>query len=143
MAEVKSGDKVKVHFTGKLDDGTVFDSSRDGEPGEFDVGRNEVIEGVEEAIIGMKPGETKIATIRPEKAFGDWDSENLVETDRVNLPEGLQPEVGQYLRSVGADGETRLVKVMEVTPDRVTLDTNHPLAGQELTVELELVGIGQ
>ena len=141
MAKVESGDKVKVHYTGKLDDGTVFDTSRDGEPAEFTVGKNQVIEGLEEAVLGMEPGDKKTAQVKPEKAFGEWSAGRIVEIDRINLPEGLDPEVGQILRSRDPSGETKLVKVMEVDEDTVKLDANHPLAGRELTLELELVGI--
>ncbi|MBD3347805.1 MAG: peptidylprolyl isomerase [Candidatus Eisenbacteria bacterium] len=141
MAKVESGDKVKVHYTGKLEDGTVFDTSRDGDPAEFTVGENEVIEGLEEAVVGMQPGETKTAHVKPEQAFGEWNSGRVVEIDRINLPEGLDPEIGQILRSRDPSGETRLVKVVDVEQDKVKLDANHPLAGKELTIELELVGI--
>lgn len=141
MARVKDGDKVKVHYTGKLEDGTVFDSSREGDPSEFTVGRNQVIGGFDEAVVGMEPGQTKTTKIPPHKAFGERDESRVVEVGRKDLPEGLEPHVGQVLRSRRADGRTDLVKVTEVGDEKVTIDANHPLAGHELTLEVELVAI--
>jgi peptidylprolyl isomerase len=141
VAQVKSGDKVKVHYTGKLEDGTVFDSSRKEEPAEFTVGQKQVIGGLDEAVVGMAPGETKTAKIPPAKAFGERDESRVVQVARIDLPEGLEPQIGQVLRSRRSDGRTDLVKVTKVGDEKVTIDANHPLAGHEVTLEVELVAI--
>ena len=138
---VKTGDKVKVHYTAKLDDDVVFDSSHGGDPAEFTVGQGEVIEGLDEAVVGMKEGETKSVEVPPEKGFGKRVEGRIVEVARIDLPEGLDPVEGQVLRSMDPDGKTNLVKVTGVAEETVTIDTNHPLAGRELKLDLELVGV--
>lgn len=141
MAVAKDGDKVKVHYTGKLDDGTEFDSSSGREPLEFTLGNQEVIPGFEEAIVGMAPGDLKTVTIAADDAYGPYYKEMVAIADRRNFPEDLTPEVGQQLQVQSEDGDSMVVTVTEVTDERVTLDGNHPLAGKALTFDLELVGI--
>ncbi len=141
MTEAKSGDTVKVHYTGKLDDGTVFDSSQEREPIEFTLGQGEVIPGFEEAVVGMQPGESKTATIASEEAYGPYFDEMVIEVGRDAFPEELEPQVGQKLKVRQPDGEEAVVTVTDVTPTTVTLDANHPLAGEDLTFDIQLVDI--
>jgi FKBP-type peptidyl-prolyl cis-trans isomerase 2 len=136
----KDGDRVRVHYTGKLEDGQVFDSSRDGEPLEFIVGAGEVIPGFDEAVRGMSVGETKTVEIEPEDAYGPR-REGLVATierERAQFP--VEPQVGMNLALPLQDGNQIEVVVTEVTDEQVTIDGNHPLAGEKLIFDVELVG---
>lgn len=139
MAPVKAGDTVRVHYTGRLEDGTVFDSSENREPLEFTVGSGEVIPGFDQAVTGMEPGETKSAVIPPEQAYGPRRDELVVTVDRDRLPQGIEPRVGQRLAVQQQDGRQFQVTVTKVSDDTITLDANHQLAGEKLTFELELV----
>ena len=141
MSEAKTGDKVKVHYSGKLADGTQFDTSANQEPLEFTVGAGEVIAGFEEAVVGMNPGDTKTATINADEAYGDYDDELILEVERDQFPPEITPEVGQRLQLHQPDGEVFGAVVTAVDDQTVTLDANHPLAGQDLTFEIELVEI--
>ncbi len=141
MTQAKKGDKVKVHYTGKLDDGTVFDSSRDREPIEFTLGAGEVIPGFEAAVEGMQVGETKTTTIPAEEAYGPHRDDMILMVERSKFPPHIEPEVGQQLQLRQEDGQTIIVTVAAVTEDTVALDANHPLAGEDLTFDIELVEI--
>jgi peptidylprolyl isomerase len=141
MAQAKNGDRVKVHYTGKLEDGTVFDSSTDREPLEFTLGQGEVISGFEEAVVGMQPDESKSTTLPPEKAYGSHNPEMVVTVNKDQFPEHLNPRVGQQLQMRQAEGQTIVVAVTDVSESSVTLDANHPLAGRDLTFDIELVEI--
>lgn len=141
MERAKTGDTVSVHYTGRLTDGTVFDSSAQREPLEFTLGESQVIAGFEEAVEGMAEGERKTVQILPENAYGPHHAELVFQIDRENLPGELEPEVGQRLAFQRPDGQTVPLTVTEVSASGVTLDANHPLAGEELTFDLELVGI--
>lgn len=141
MAEVKKGDRVRLHYTGKFDDGEVFDSSRGGEPLEFVVGRGEVIGGVDSAVVGMAPEETRTVTVAAADAYGDYDERLVHEVPRDTLPEEISPEVGQRLQATHNDGQTVILTVREVKEESVLLDANHPLAGRDLTFELELLEV--
>lgn len=141
MNKAKNGDKVKVHYTGKLDDGTVFDSSLNRDPLEFTLGEDQVIFGFERAVIGMEPGERKTATVAPEEGYGPHRPEMLVEVPRSQFPDDLEPEVDQRLQMKRRDGQILIVRVADVAGDTVTLDANHPLAGKELTFDIELLEI--
>lgn len=141
MNEARQGDTVRIHYTGKLDDGTVFDSSEGREPLEFTIGQEQVIPGFEEAVLGMSPGETKTTRIVPERAYGDYQQEMVFEVDRTRLPSDLEPEPGQELRVRTPEGYTIPVVIVEVEDGKVTIDANHPLAGRDLTFDIELVEI--
>jgi len=141
MAEAKQGDTVQLHYMGKLQDGTIFDSSRERHPLQFTIGKGQVIAGFEQAVVGMKIGELKTARIPMEQAYGPHRDDMIVTMDRGKLPPGTNPKIGQRLEITQIDNQTSLVTVTEVTESTLTLDANHPLAGKELTFDLELVGI--
>ncbi len=143
MAQAKSGDTVKVHYTGKLDDGTVFDSSLDRDPLEFVLGSGMVIQGFENAIEGMSEGESKEVTIPSGEAYGDYRDDMCIEVQKAQIPENINPEVGQLLQLRTEDGGATTVTVTSITDEMVTLDANHPLAGRDLTFDLKLVEIAQ
>lgn len=138
---VKSGDKVVVHYTGKLPDGSVFDSSRHRDPVELELGQRRVIPGFEKALIGMSTGETKTATIPASEAYGEHQSEMVVQFGRDKIPPDLDVQVGQELQVQTTTGQSLPARVVDTSDDDVTLDANHPLAGQELTFDIELVKI--
>jgi peptidylprolyl isomerase len=141
MAQAKDGDTIKVHYTGKLDDGSVFDSSADRDPLEFKLGENRIIRGFENAVIGMEPGEKSTAKIPAEEAFGPHRDEMVMEVKKEDLPTDLEPKIGQKFNLHHSDDQTIIVTVTEVTEDTVTLDANHTLAGKDLTFDIELVEI--
>lgn len=141
MAEVKQGDTVKVHYTGKLEDGLVFDSSVDREPLEFTIGEGQIIPGFEEAVVGLGPGDSTTTTVPPEKGYGPYRDDLVLSVERARLPEDMDPQVGQRLQSQQDDGETIVFTVTEIGEESITLDANHPLAGKDLVFEIELVGI--
>ena len=141
MEKAQQGNRVKVHYTGKLEDGTVFDSSSNREPLEFTIGEEQVIPGFEQAVVGMETGENKTATVPAEKAYGPYRNEMLVEVAKNQFPEDLEPEVDQQLQMKRKDGHSIIVRVADVSDDTVTLDANHPLAGKELIFDIELVEI--
>ncbi len=141
MAQASSGDTVKIHYTGTLEDGSVFDSSRGREPIEFTIGEGQVIAGFEQAVVGMSPGDSKTATIPAAEAYGPRHDEMMMQVERDRLPDDLDPEVGMRLRIDRGEGQDMVVNVTEVTDSHVTIDANHPLAGKDLTFELELVEI--
>jgi peptidylprolyl isomerase len=142
MQQAKRGDTVHVHYRGTLDDGTEFDSSAGGEPIVFTVGAGEVIPGFEEAIEGMATGEKKTTHIDAQNAYGDRREELVFQVARDQMPEGGgDVEVGDMLRVGFPDGSSAAVQVAGVEGASVTLDANHPLAGKNLTFELELVAI--
>ncbi|MFP4159306.1 MAG: peptidylprolyl isomerase [Desulfobacterales bacterium] len=138
MTQAKQGDTVKVHYKGKLDDGSVFDSSEGRDPLEFKIGDGNIIPGVEEAVEGMAPEETKEATIPPEKAYGEYRDEMVIEVEKSQFPENIDPEPGQQLELKQSEGQNIVVTVTNVGEEKVTLDANHPLAGKDLTFELTL-----
>lgn len=140
MAEAKNGDTVRIHYTGTLNDGSVFDSSEGEEPLEFTLGSGQVIPGFEQAVEGMQPGDKKEVKIASDDAYGARNDEWVLVVERENFPEHIEPEVGQQLELSQA-GQSFTVTVTDVTDDNVTLDANHPLAGQDLTFALELVEI--
>ena len=138
-ATAKDGDRVRVHYTGKLEDGQVFDSSRGGEPLEFTVGAGEVIPGFDEAVRGMQVGETKTVEIVPEDAYGPRRDGLVatIERERAQFP--VEPQVGMNLALPLQDGSQLEVVVTEVTDEHVTIDGNHPLAGEKLIFDVELI----
>lgn len=142
MTQAKSNDKVKVHYTGTLNDGSVFDSSREAEPLEFTVGDGQLIKGFDEAVAGMAVGETKTVTIPAEEAYGEPNDEMVFQVERTQFAEDVTPEVGQRFQLDSPDGQQIVVCITEIEGEQITLDANHPLAGQDLTFELELMEIG-
>ena len=140
-AKAKDGDTVKVDYKLTLEDGTVYDESAAGEPLEFTLGENEVITGFEDAVKGMKVGETKTVTLTPEQAYGQYDDSLVQVVDRSQLPADIDPQVGQYLQAQGSDGSVRTFVITAVTDTTVTVDGNHPLVGKTLTFEITLVNI--
>lgn len=142
MIHAKPGDKVKVKYTGKLTDGTVFDSSEGRPPLEVVLGSGHVIEGFDEALTGMIVGEKKTVIIPVEKAYGPFDPDKVMEVPIEQVPPDFSPEVGQKLEVGGVNGEIVMVEVREITDTHIYLDANPPLAGEELVFELELVDIG-
>jgi len=141
MVEAKSGDTVKVHYTGTLEDGTVFDTSVEREPLEFTLGQGQLIPGFEQAVIGMKIGDLKTINIPADQAYGPYHDDLILVIERDQLPEDLAPEVGQQLQMTQADGEVVRVMISDVSEATVTIDANHPLAGKDLTFEIELIEI--
>ncbi|MFA7562112.1 MAG: peptidylprolyl isomerase [Methanoculleus sp.] len=141
MAQAKEGDTVQVHYTGKLGDGTVFDTSGEQTPLEFTIGSGQIIPGFERAVVGMEPGETKTATIPPEEAYGLHREEMTITVEREQFPDEINPEPGQQLQVQQPDGRMALVVISDVSESTVTLDANHPLAGQPLTFDIRLVDI--
>ncbi len=141
MQQVKSGDTIKVHYHGKLTDGTTFDSSEGREPLEFEVGSGMVIAGFDIGVTGMSIGEKKTVSIPPEEAYGEKQEEMVMEFPMDRFPDDMKPEVGMQLNMSSADGQNIPVIIREVLEDKVILDANHPLAGEELVFDLELVEI--
>ena len=142
MGQVKSGDHVKVHFTGKMDNGDVFASSQGHEPLEFAVGDGTVLPGVDKAVNGMHLGERKTITLPPQEGFGDQMDSLILTVERSQFPEGFQMHEGMELQVPQPDGSVIFFKILQILDDKVKLDANHPLAGKELTFELELLEVG-
>ncbi|MDD4733046.1 MAG: peptidylprolyl isomerase [Desulfovibrio sp.] len=141
MAKAKQGDKVKVHYTGTLEDGAQFDSSEGREPLEFVLGEGMVIEGFEKAVTGLEPGESVSVSIPPEEAYGQRNEELIFRVQRSQMPPDLTPEQGMILEVQTEHGPAQLT-VVELEEEVVTLDGNPPLAGKTLNFELSLVEIG-
>lgn len=137
---IENGKTVQVHYKGSLADGTVFDSSEGSEPLEFLTGSQSVIPGFEAAVVAMTVGETVTVTIPSDEAYGESSEDMVGLVPRASLPEDLVPEVGMMLEMHTQDG-TMPVRVVAVDDDNVTLDANHPLAGEDLTFELTLVAV--
>jgi peptidylprolyl isomerase len=141
MTEVKKGDKVKVEYTGKLEDGSVFDSSEGKEPLQFEVGAQQVIPGFEKAVEGMKKDEEKEFTLKSEEAYGPVRPEMVQEVPRDKLPEQPEPAVGMMLMMQAPTGQQIPAKITKVEDGKVTIDVNHPLAGKDLVFKVKVVGI--
>jgi peptidylprolyl isomerase len=164
MVQVKKGDKVKINFTGKLEDGTIFDSNIESTecesddcstndsseacgcgcesgPMELTVGEEELFSQIDEMLVGMAPGEMKTVIIPAEDAFGEYDEEKVFTVSRADVPDDLNPSVGDELVLTSEDDEEIGVVVVELSDESITFDANHPLAGEDLTFEVELVEI--
>jgi peptidylprolyl isomerase len=141
MAQVKKGDTVKVHYTGKLNDGTVFDTSINREPLMFTIGQGNMIPGFEQAVLGMSVGDSKVANIPSTEAYGEKKDEMMVDVPRTQVPANIEPEVGMQLAVQQPDGSSIPVTITEVSEEKIVLDANHPLAGKDLIFEIELVEI--
>jgi peptidylprolyl isomerase len=140
MTEAQTGDTVRVHYTGRLDDESIFDSSSGRDPLEFQLGDGQVIAGFDTGVLGMREGEARTIEIPAEQAYGTRKEEMISEVDRERFPAEIEPEIGQRLQ-LTQGSTTLVVTVVEVAADTVTLDANHPLAGQNLTFDVELVEI--
>jgi peptidylprolyl isomerase len=141
MVQVKDGDIVKVHYTGKLTNGEQFDSSTGREPLEFTVGAGQMIKGFDAAMPGMKVGEKKTINILPEDAYGVKDEQAIIEFPKENIPKEMKPEVGMQLQLRNENGQPFPVTIAEIKDDIIVLDANHSLAGKELVFDIELVEI--
>ena len=141
MTIAKSGDTVRIHYTGTLHDGTEFDSSSGREPLEFALGGGQVIPGFDSAVDGMSVGENKTVTIQPEEAYGERHEQLVQEVPKSALPDEIDPAVGMQLQSRSPEGQVLNLVVTDVADDSITVDGNHPLAGQALTFDIELVEI--
>ena len=143
MAQAKAGDKINVHYTGKLTDGTLFDSSVEREPLEFEIGSGMVIKGFDEGVTGMSVGDKKTVHIPAADAYGDMNPEHMAVFNKAEIPSDIPYEVGMQLNMhQDGSGQVMPVTVVEVTDTTITLDANHPLAGKDLIFDLELVSIG-
>lgn len=140
MTQAKSGDTVNVHYTGRFEDGTEFATSVNDEPLEFTIGEGEVITGLEQAVMGMSPGEAKTAQVLAEQAYGPYQEDKVVEVSRDRFPAHLELQIGKVLRMRKAGEKIKCI-VTTVSETSVTLDTNHPLAGEDLTFDLQLIEI--
>jgi len=141
MQQVKTGDKIKVHYKGSLSDGSVFDSSEGREPLEFTVGTGQLIKGFDDAVIAMSVGDKKTVTIIAAEAYGDRNEDMVMEYPTTEFPDDMEPEVGIELQMSDDDGNIFPVVIIEVHDAHVILDANHPLAGEDLTFEIEVVHI--
>lgn len=141
MAQAKDGDNVRVHYTGKLTDGTVFDSSVGGESLQFTIGSGQLIAGFDRAVVGMQPGEAKTVLIPAVDAYGLRNNELMFTVGRDSLPSHVTPEVGHRYQIRQQDGASAVVVVTAVSATDITLDGNHELAGKDLSFEIQLVEI--
>ncbi len=140
--EAKEGDKVKVQYTGKLQDGTVFDQSEDENPLEFTIGEGKLIPAFEEAVAGMSVGDEKTVDISKENAYGEPREDLKMDVAKEDLPEDIDPQEGMQLQVKNQEsGKNIPVRITDVADEQITIDANHPLAGQDLTFDIELVEI--
>ncbi len=141
MAQPQEGNTVSIHYTGRLEDGTVFDSSEGNDPLTFTIGAGQVIPGFEKAVLGLEPGQKGTTTIPPEEGYGAPSDNMVVELPRTQLPEGINPEVGQHFQLSLEDGTQLPVIVTALSAESITFDANHPLAGKTLIFDIELVNV--
>jgi peptidylprolyl isomerase len=141
MQEAKSGNQVKVHYHGRLQDGTTFDSSEGRSPLEFEVGAGQVIKGFDDGVLGMKEGDKKTIHIPVEDAYGEKSEDMVIEFPRDQFPPDMKPEIGMQLNLRGQDGRNFPVVISEVKNEFIVLDGNHPLAGKDLIFDIEMVEI--
>jgi|AntRauTorckE6833_2_1112554.scaffolds.fasta_scaffold24202_2 FKBP-type peptidyl-prolyl cis-trans isomerase 2 len=141
LSTVKNGDTVKVHYTGKLEDGSIFDSSQEKDPLEITLGEGKLIPGFEKAVIGLEVGDSTTATIESGDAYGERREDLEVTIERSQLPEDITPEVGMQLQLNQPNGQPVPVKITKVEEENIIIDANHPLAGKDLEFDIELVEI--
>lgn len=141
MSQAKEGSTVKVHYTGKLNNDQVFDSSREREPLEFTVGGGQMIEGFDKAVSGMLVGDNKQVTIPAAEAYGARNEEAVFKLPKTQLPQDLEPQVGMQLEASREDGQPQMLTIVGLEETEVVLDANHPLAGQDLIFDLELMEV--
>ncbi len=141
MMTAKKGDTVRVNYTGRSEDGSVFESSVGLAPLEFTIGLDEVVQGFEDAVLGMQPGEKKTVTVQPEEGFGMYDEDLVFEVDKEDLPQGFIPQVGMDFEMVDDEGREVSGTIIGISPNSVLVDTNAPLAGKAVIYEIELLEI--
>jgi FKBP-type peptidyl-prolyl cis-trans isomerase 2 len=141
MAQAKDGDTIKFHYSGKFEDGTEFDSSRNEDPLEITLGGGQLIPGLEEGLFGMVVGDKETVTIAPEEGYGAFREELILKINRDEFPKDVTPKVGQQLRLQKPDNPPFTVLIVEVNDDNIILDANHPLAGKTLIFDVELMEI--
>jgi peptidylprolyl isomerase len=141
MAQAKTGDTVRVHYTGRLADGREFDSSAGRDPLEFTIGGRSLIPAFEDAVIGLDVGQSETLTIRAADAYGARVDEAVQTVQRAMIPPNIDLELGKVLQATAPGGQQMMLTVVEMTDETVTLDANHPLAGEDLTFDIELVEI--
>lgn len=141
MVQATDGDTVQIHYGGKLKDGTVFDTSEGRDPLQFTIGENAIIPKLEEAVVGMAVGETATVEIAADEAYGPRQDDAIQSVDRSMIPEGVELTIGKQLQATAENGQTVVLTVVEVDDSTVTLDGNHPLAGEDLVFDIELVEI--
>lgn len=141
MTQAKIGDTVKVHYSGRLDTGVLFDTTNGSDPLQFEIGSNNLIPGFEEAVVGMSPGETRTVHIPPEKGYGRYREDRAIKIDKKDFPKDIIPAEGMTLEVCASNGVMVPVQITEVEENSVTLDANHPLCEQVLTFEITLVEI--
>ena len=142
MSIAKDGDTVKVHYTGTLGNGEVFDTSKEKEPLEFKLGQGQLIPGFEKAVVGLNVGDSTTINIPSAEAYGDVREDLIINVPKDQLPGDVEPQVGMQLQVNQPDGQPIPVRVTDVTETELQLDANHPLAGEDLTFEIELVNVG-
>lgn len=138
--KVTEGSRVTLHYTGKLEDGSIFDSSRDKEPLTIKIGKDEIIPGFAEGILNMAVGESKTFSINPDKGYGSYDAALVHTLDKKFLPPEIEPEVGMQLK-IGQEPQIAFVTITKIQEDSVTLDANHPLAGKTVEFDVEILEI--
>ena len=141
MARAKHGDTVKVHYSGKLEDGKIFGYSADGDPLQFTIGEGKIISGFEQAIVGISPGESKTEKVPARQAFGPYKEELVLEFDRKLIPPEIKPAIGKKIQIRQSDGMTTQSVITDISESKVTLDANHPLAGKDLIFDIKLLEI--
>ncbi len=141
MTTAQIGNKVRVHYTGRLDDGEIFDSSEGGTPLSFTLGSGQVIPGFESGVLGMSAGDTKTVRIPSADAYGEHRSDGVMRVPRGEFPPDMPLEVGSSVQGQQSSGQVVSFTIMAVDDEAVTLDANHPLAGKDLTFDLTLVSI--
>jgi peptidylprolyl isomerase len=143
MAVAQDGDRVKVYFTGTLEDGTIFGQTHEDEPFEFTIGEENVLPKFGGAVIGMEEGEDKTFLIAPEDAYGPRDEKRVFTAEKSEIPDHIEPEIGKKIQVQMGNGQMAILTVLDVSEDKVTFDANDPLAGEELTFEIKLIEIVQ
>lgn len=141
MSKAKDGDTVKVHYTGTLENGEVFDTSQEREPLEFQLGEGQLIPGFENAVIGMSEGDSTKVDIPSDEAYGEVRDDLVINVPKDQLPDDVEPEVGMQLQVNQQNGQPIPVRITEVKDDELILDANHPLAGKNLTFEIKLLEV--
>ncbi len=143
MTQAKEGDTVRVHYTVKLEDDTIIGSTKNEAPLQFTLGKGEVLAGFEQAVVGMRSGESKTVLVTADKAFGPHLEEMVVVLDRGRLPEGIDPKEGDRLHLQAPGGEIMTVAITDVSDSTITIDCNHPLAGKDLIFDIEFIDVVQ